>query len=231
MIPQACKSSCDAINFFKLNDLDGTTIGFGSDGSRKTMWEDGSDITGEPFTIMSEFNPAQARADKCRAHALTRSIVCRGFKTARLVLESDPARFVDRRLGPTTITKYGATGDIPKFEIAENRTFWSVGPFPQGCSCQKHFAQFTFDVEVGFVYDLYTSAVLQDHNRISFFSKDPSECVLAKVFFSKPQTVEVKTIAGKKIPAKTDGVPPTVTDPSGTNMVNPQERLLYVQHT
>ena len=221
----ACRGvmgSCDAVNYFTVVDADGTSI--------SSAWSDGSDVRGESFTMLSAFNPAIARADKCIADADTQSIVCRDYSMTRLVVESDPERFQKRRLGPTTITKYS---DTPKYEAADNRTSWSVGPFPQGCSCQKHFAQFTMEVEAGLEYDIFTTAVLADRNRISFNSEDESECIVAKLLFSKPQALEVHVATkdrgyGEAVPKVTTGIMPTVSDPSGTNLHHPQERMLYV---
>jgi hypothetical protein len=214
--------SCDAVNYFTMVDADGSTIA--------SVWDDGSDVRGEAFTLLSEFNPAIARADKCVGDPNTRSIVCRDYKMTRLVLESDPERFTKRRLGPTTIMKYA---DTPQYEAADNRTSFSVGPFPQGCSCQKHFAQFTMEVESGLEYDLFTTAVLQDKNRISYNSDDESDCIVAKVLFSKPQALEVHVAKkdgskGELVQKVEDGVMPTIADPSGTNLHHPQERKLYV---
>jgi plastocyanin len=214
--------SCDAVNYFTVVDADGSTMA--------PFWNDGSDVRGERFTILSAFNPAIARADKCISDASTQSIVCRDYNMIRLVLESDPPRFVKRRLGPATITKYS---DTPKYEAADNRTSFSVGPFPQGCSCQKHFAQFTMEVEAGLEYDLFTTAVLQDKNRISFNSPNSSDCIVAKIMFSKPNAIEVFEATrdggrGELIPRAESGVYPTATDVSGTNLHHPQERMLYV---
>ena len=215
----ACTSGmCDAVNYFKLHDLDGSTIA--------DFWADGSDTSNEAFTMVSSYNPAQARGDKCRGDPLTKSIVCRDFSLSRLVLEVDPPRFVTRRVGPATIKKFA---DTLLYEEADDRTYFSVAPFPQGCSCQKHFAQFTFDVEPGYAYEVTTMGVLQDKNRIGYFSKDPKECIVAQVFFNKPQVVEVVEVAtGKLVAPVTTGVKPTITDPAGTNMVHPQERRLYL---
>jgi hypothetical protein len=170
------------------------------------------------------------RAGKCRADPLTESIVCRSYPTVRLVLESDPPRFTKRILKVATINKYG---EGSRFEKADNRTFWSVGPFPQSISCQKHFAQFHWDVEVAREYSIYTSGVLQDYNRLSFHSEDPNKCVLAKVFFNKPQTVRVTKFDRRAPEQRGQLVPalnrqPTIDDKSGSNRLDPQMRLLSI---
>lgn len=215
----ACTTDmCDAVNYFKLHDTDGSTIA--------EFWADGSDVSSEPFTMVSSYNPAQARGDKCRGDPLTKSIVCRDFPLSRLVLEVDPPRFVTRRVGPATITKFA---DTLLYEEADDRTYFSVAPFPQGCSCQKHFAQFTFDVEPGYEYKITTMGVLQDRNRIGYFSTNPEECIVAQVFFNKPQVVEVVDVAtGKLIPPVTTGKLPTINDPAGTNMISTQDRRLFL---
>jgi hypothetical protein len=232
----ACTTEmCDAVNFFKMKDTDGTTI--------SDFWDDGSNVEGKAFTMLSSYNPALAAGDKCRSDPSTQSIVCQDYPLARLVLEADPPRFTARRVGPATCKKYSEQTlfddmDLLKtlnmnvsaevFSIDE-RTIFSVGPFPQGCSCQKHFAQFTFDVEPGLSYDIFTMGVLQDKNRLSYHSQDASECIVARIFMAKPQAVEIISVASGAVVAPVlNGVKPTVTDPEGTNMMHPQDRQVYV---
>jgi hypothetical protein len=214
----ACTDSCDAVNSFRLRDMDGTTVGH--------VWNDGSDIVGSQFDVLSSFNPAQAAAEKCRADPDTRSIVCRDYSMARLVIESDPHRNTKRRIGPATITKYS---EETLYEGADDRTYWSVGPFAQSCSCQKHFPQFTFDVEPGLEYAVDFSGVLWDRNQIQYHSDDPTSCIVARVSFSKPQTVDVVEYGTNTlVPAVATGVLPTVDDPPGTNLVSTQDRMLFI---
>jgi hypothetical protein len=108
-----------------------------------------------------------------------------------------------------------------------------VGPYGQSCSCQKHFAQFHFNAFRNHTYDLNTTGVLEDTNRLSFPHPDPSFCVVVKIFFTRPNPVQVTlgSPTGAVIPRITTGVPPTTRDasPSGTNMMDPSTRQLYVK--
>lgn len=233
----ACGKSCDAVNNLKITDVDGSTA--------LDFWnrdcDDSSAVNGSTacrrldaydaknFVLMSSTNPQVTRYDKCVADPNTKSNICHDYKLKRLVLESKPPRFTKRRLGPATVTKYGEEGAHPlKSSETDTRVGFSVGPFPQGCSCQKHFAQFTFEVETGIEYRLDTTGSLMDKNRISFHSSDPTECILASVFFAQPMNVEVINQAGAIVPQKVNGQVPTVQDASGTNAMVTQERLLYV---
>lgn len=214
----ACRTSCDAVNYLSIHDLDGTT----NDLSR--WWNNYA--PSEPSTLHSSQNPTAVDPTKCETDPLTSSFVCRNYASSRLVLESNPPRFTKRRLGPVTLAKYGAS-------VSDNRTYWSVGPFAQGCSCQKHFAQFTFDVEQGKQYDLHSAGVLEDRNRISFISNDPDECIVVRIFFSKPQPVSViRSSTREQIQPLTDGSRPSLTNSdhfTGTNVLDPQERMLYLK--
>ena len=213
----ACKTgSCDAVNYFKVIDADGTSM---------SPFANTTFALGEKLTLLSDFNPAAGRADKCKADPMTRSLVCRDMPLVRLVLESNPPRFTKRRLGPAVITKYS---DAPAVATADATKYWSVGPFPQGCSCQKHFAQFTFDVEVGYVYDVVTSGVLQDQNRVTFHSELPSQCIVARIFFSKPMAIAVYDVDTETSVAPLATGRPTSGDAPGTHVLDPQERFLHI---
>jgi hypothetical protein len=212
----ACRDgSCDAVNYFTIEDMDGTTNGH--------AWDDGTPVRG--VTMLSAHNAPAADPVRCRTDSNTGSFVCRDAPIVRVILESNPPRFVARRVGPMTVRRYG--------QNAVPRVSWSVGPFPQGCSCQKHFAQFHFQAIANHTYDLNSTGVLEDRNRLSFPSSDPNFCVLLKVFFSRPNPVRVTqdTPDGPEIPRITTGIRPTTSDssPSGANLMDPQARQLIIK--
>ena len=217
----ACGRSCDAVNYFQMKDLDGTTF---TRGMARQLWNDMQ--PDEALSLHSDQNPPAVDPSKCQPHRQTGSIVCRDYALTRLVLESNPPRFVHRRVGPATIAKYGD-------DVADNRTFWSVGPFPQACSCQKHFAMFHFDTQGGQNYDIHTVGILEDTNRISYISDNATECILTKIFFSKPHPVEVVRISDDRvITPLLDGSYPSLDNDdhiSGANVLDPQERMLHLK--
>eukprot|EP00035_Acanthoeca_spectabilis_P007825 m.144226 g.144226 ORF g.144226 m.144226 type:complete len:4359 (-) comp14100_c0_seq10:3061-16137(-) len=213
----ACRtSSCDAVNYFTIEDLDGSTHG--------QFWDDGTPIG--PVTLLSAHNAPASDSARCRTDSATGTFVCRSAPVARVILESNPPRFTARRVGPVTVRRYGAAA-------TEERVMWSVGPFPQGCSCQKHFAQFTFQAMANHTYDVNSTGVLEDRNRLSFPHPDPNFCVLLKIFFSRPNPVRVTLGSpdGTEIPRITTGIRPTTTDsnPSGANLMDPQSRQLFIK--
>eukprot|EP00038_Savillea_parva_P003003 m.119932 g.119932 ORF g.119932 m.119932 type:complete len:4300 (+) comp11038_c0_seq7:960-13859(+) len=213
----ACRtSSCDAVNYFTIEDLDGSTHG--------AFWDDGTPPG--PVTLLSAHNAPASDSQRCRTDSNTGTFVCRDAPVARVILESNPPRFTSRRLGPVTIRRYGAAA-------SDERVFWSTGPFPQGCSCQKHFAQFTFQAMANHTYDINSTGVLEDRNRISFPHPDPNFCVLVKILFSRPNPVRVTVGApdGPEVPRIMTGIRPTVddTNPSGANLMDPQARQLFMK--
>eukprot|EP00040_Diaphanoeca_grandis_P004673 m.29668 g.29668 ORF g.29668 m.29668 type:complete len:4542 (+) comp16144_c0_seq1:223-13848(+) len=213
----ACESSCDAVNFFAIKDTDGTAF------DMYKHWDNAQQ--GEQLTLHADMNPAASHEEKCRQDNTTGAFFCRDYDLTRLVLESNPPRFTKRRIGPATIAKYGD-------DVSDNRTYWSVGPFPQGCSCQKHFAQFTFDVQSGQQHDIITKGILEARNRVTFASSDPNKCVLTKIFFSKPHPVKVTRALDDRSISPLKGVKPSLDNDnhvSGTNLLDPQERMLYIK--
>lgn len=217
----ACASAgCDAVNTFSVMDLDGTTFGRFIDQYEETV------ATGSPAVwAISETNPTVTDPARCKPYSNFRSNLCLNTKKHRIVFEANPERFVARRLGPALLKSFpeGTTSEV----VDEmSRVDFSVGPFPQGCSCQKHFAQFYFDVSADTHVDLYTSGIVEDRNRLSFFAPSEDECIVAEVHMSKPRPVKVSREDGTEIyPSLTQ---PTLSDPPGTNMLNPQTRKLYI---
>jgi len=213
----ACAGAgCDAIDLSAMLDVDGTTFGRFIDQfeeeSSKTVW------------AVSETAPETTDPARCEAHAELRAILCLNTVMHRLVFEANPERFVKRRLGPARSVRFpeGATPTADQLKRVDN----SVGPFPQGCSCQKHFAQFTFNVEADTRVDLVTSGIIEDRNRISFFAPAEQQCIVAELLCSKPRPVKVSREDGEEIyPSLTM---PTLDSPPGTNMLDPQSRRLYL---
>ena len=209
MVATACRDFCDAIMHMVLHDGDGSTMG-------------------APGTMVAErqsFNPEddviQGIVDnpECVHAPDTMSINCPAIPFVRTTFEAVDQDRSKRRIGPVKVYKYGAHG--------RNSTMFSEGVFPQGCSCQKHFSQFHFQLEAGFHYDLETRGSIPGNTRLRFPSEDPNDAMLFRIFFTQPMEINV-FVDGKKVPANEEGVKPTIEDVAGTNMLHPQERWLYL---
>ena len=74
-------------------------------------------------------------------------------------------------------------------------------------------------------YDLKAAATLPERLRFHFLSDDPDEAVVIELFFIEPLAREL-FVNGQKIPAN-NGTVPTLADPRGANVFNPQARRFY----
>ena len=101
-IAPECEKSCDAVDYMRFFDEDGSTIG--------DVWKDGSPDNFGNSAIMSDINPATTIGPKCRADTKTASIVCRNYPQVMVGVEipppcegCEPPEFI-------TVHKYGAEG-------------------------------------------------------------------------------------------------------------------------
>ena len=101
-IAPECEKSCDAVDYMRFFDEDGTTIG--------DVWQDGSPDNFGNTAIMSDINPATTVAPKCRSDTKTASIVCRNY--AQVMVGASIPPLCDTCEPPEFITvhKYGAEG-------------------------------------------------------------------------------------------------------------------------
>jgi hypothetical protein len=203
----ACKNFCDAVMHMVLHDLDGTTSGaVGTMVADRNHFNEADDVT---QGIVD--NPA------C-VHSLdTMSLNCPTIPFIRTTLEAIDQDRKKRRIGPVKVYKYGAE---------RNSTMFSEGVFPQGCSCQKHFSQFHFQLQAGYHYDIETRGSIPGNTRIKFPSNDTNDAMLLRIWFTQPMEVYV-FVDGLKV-APTNGTKPTIADAAGTNVLDPQERWLYL---
>jgi len=101
-IAPECEKSCDAVDYMRFFDEDGSTIG--------DVWQDGSPDNFGNTVIMSDINPAATIAPKCRSDTKTASIVCRNYNQVMVGAAIPPP--CDGCPPPDWITvhKYGAEG-------------------------------------------------------------------------------------------------------------------------
>lgn len=210
----ACRTStCDAIMNMKLYDQDGTTS-----------------IGGNPVLMLSDLNIYSPKLNlqgsiadgSCVYSTETGSLDCTDLTLRHTVLEVAHSVDRSRRLGPLVVDKYGA----------RNNTFFSVGPFGESCTCQKHFARFDFEMEPGNIqYDVTPFGSMSSKSRVVYMSTDEDDHMLLRIFYTQPFGVNVE-VDGNPVQPLSDGSVPDVnalaTYPAGTNVLHPQERLLYL---
>jgi hypothetical protein len=134
----ASGSSCDAVNYMAAHDTDGSTLG--------DFWTNTVDSTLQNTTLYSDNNPAIGSEANCRTDPSTRSMVCVNFPLVTVSIDIPP-QCNDGCLPVSHIT-------IHRYAPTENRSFFSVGAFEQGCSCQKHFIGASFPAKLGLMYDV-----------------------------------------------------------------------------
>jgi len=219
-------ASCDAVNYMKFHDVDGSSIGGKNAG--KIMY--------------SDRNPAATVEPKCRADTDTGSIICKNYDPPVMEVHVPPP-CNDGCLPPRFITvhKYGAEG---MNGAQEKRTFWTMGAFEQGCSCQKHFMGGSFPAEAGenLIYDVdmpiedalnkpgeFEPEWIPPNTKFIYHSNDPTECVLLRLRMLTPNPVMLmlngKSMDDQKL---TDGSFPTVSSAPGTNVLDPQARRFFM---
>lgn len=123
------------------------------------------------------------------------------------------------------------------------RSYWSVGSFEEGCGCAKHNLEASFPAQEGHVYDvdLPVNMDLQGedgelhpewmtpNSDFTLYSNDPTYCVLFRMWWHARNGDVTLVMNGMSMDhlTLTDGSYPTVEDPSGTNVLDPQEQRLH----
>ena len=95
-------SSCDAVNYMKMHDQDGTTIG--------DFWNDGSADNNRGTVAFSDRNPDVTVTDRCRADQDTQSIICRNYAPVEVEINVPPPCNECKIPKFVTLHKYGASG-------------------------------------------------------------------------------------------------------------------------
>jgi len=227
-------AGCDAVMYLKAHDTDGSTLG--------DFWRDGRDNNYANTVMHSDTNPAITSEANCRADPWTRSIVCENFPQTTISVDVPPqCNDGCEPVSHITIHKYGATS---------NRSFFSVGAFEQGCSCQKHFIGSSFPALAGSMYDVDLPVVndlnlgnsadpnapstlypqfVPPNTRFTVHSGDPNECILVRLYMqlAAPVTLIMQDNFNMNEYRLDDGNLPTVTSPRGTNALDPQQRRFY----
>ena len=100
---------------------------------------------------------------------------------------------------------------------------WSTGPFQDECPIRTYFGQYPFLLSIGKEYNLTLTATMPSNARITYFSDDPTEVTLVRIFYTKPFAVQVfvggvEVIASLTIPNITAGAGAFALDPQARHM-------------
>jgi plastocyanin len=255
-LPGGSEGSCDALSYLRVIDTDGSTTG--------NFWSDGRDDNHRNTVLYSDRNPALFNEANCRAHSPTRSIICQNYPLTLLAIDVPPltpdggadkssvSHVVIHKYHPGNGAGHSNTGDA-----AYNRTYWTVGAFEQGTSCQKHFMGGSSLIEPGVTYDIdmpVENAINADgdamywqnpgtastpemhpmfvppNTRFTYYSNDPNECFVGRLWMqhAKPVTIFFNGNHDMDHLKLIDGSLPTVTSPGGTSVLIPQERRMHM---
>ena len=234
MAEPQCAKSCDAVNYMRAHDQDGTTL--------ECFWNDGSPDNHRGTIMFSDRNPAITVERQCKADSQTESIVCRNYDPKMVAANIMPP--CNECLPPDFINvhKYGVQG-LNGVEEAR-RSYWSVGSFEESCGCAKHNLEASFPAQRDHVYDvdLPVNVDLQGdtgelhpewmtpNSDFTLFSNDPTYCVLFRMWWHARNGDVTLVMNGESMDhmTLTDGSYPTYMDESGTNVLDPQEQRLHV---
>jgi len=190
----------DGVDMIVVNDLDGTLLNSVAGGFLTTnVLLQG----GDPY---------------CEAKTMWGAYACDSSMTLRAaMLESLDSDRDGRRFGPVKVTRENG--------IAANRTYFCNGPIDEGCAIDLHVGQYQFYFEANTSNLVHLTGTNPSNMRIMFFSSDPSESVLLKIWTSKPDGVNV-FYGDEYIEASEE--PPTLDSSAGANYFTSQQMYIYV---
>uniref|UniRef100_A0A7S3XP84 G8 domain-containing protein n=1 Tax=Heterosigma akashiwo TaxID=2829 RepID=A0A7S3XP84_HETAK len=191
----------DGIDMIVFYDEDGTLLG---NGAGSTLTTNLLLAAGDPYCS----NQADWGAYKCNPNTINlRPGVFESLDTDR----------ASRRIGPVKIT--------PLNGVNENKTYWSAGPIDEMCSIDMHFSQFNLYWQANTTSTLYCTGTNPSNMRIKFYSDDPSESVLLKIWTNKADGIAV--YVGNTLVDETDDHP-TLASEAGANAFDQDEKFIYV---
>lgn len=242
------EGSCDALSYLRLYDTDGSTVG--------NFWSDGNDENYRNTVLYSDANPAITNEANCRAHANTRSIVCENYPLRTLAIDVPPITpdgGDETHVSFMVVHKYHPGNQR---DSAYNRSYWSVGAFEQGCSCQKHFFGGSAFVEPEVMYDIdmpVEDALNADgdfeywldpalrtpemhpmwvppNTRFTYHSNDESECIVARLWMRHAKPIKIFMNGNNDMShvKLADNSMPSVSSSRGTHALFPQDRRFYM---
>lgn len=234
-------SSCDAVNYMKMHDQDGTTIG--------DFWNDGSADNNRGTVAFSDRNPDVTVTDRCRADQDTQSIICRNYAPVEVEINVPPPCNECKIPKFVTVHKYGASGFNNYGEQEgtdledDRRSFWTMGAFEEKCSCSDHMMGGSFLMETGLVYDIdlpvendlnsageFSPEWIPPNTELIVHSSNPSDCALVRMHMREAKPVVLflngESVEHAKIAEK--GTLPSLNMARGSHTLDPQAQRFYV---
>lgn len=139
-------------------------------------------------------------------------------------LSTDPTA---RNLGPIQVTRQDPN------DPTNTRTYYSRGGYFDPCPDTEPALKFRFMVTVGYEHYIQPTDLLPDQTLWQFWSSDPTESVLMQVFMQQPYVTHL--LMGpldSAVQVQEDiNNTPVITDPAGTNQLDPQGTLRVFHHT
>jgi hypothetical protein len=205
---QECQAGCDGFFHIVMHDKDGTTTGTA-----------GGLVTGDNPELV-------APAPYCVARPAWPGFVCAGkdsegrqHSLRHFVFEStDFADRGHRRLGPLKVER-------PVLGSTVARNVSSIGPIDDGCAKRFHFAQFNYAAQENTEHRIRFAATMSSTMRLHFHSQKPQDKILASLFVQRPNVIDL-FVNGRQVQMNQNAQVPTINDPEGTYIFNPQERRL-----
>ena len=129
-------------------------------------------------------------------------------------------------LGPIRITRYdsGVVLNGDKSDIFYSRTYASVGAFADACPDMMPIGRYRFLTAVGFEHEVFFTNSMPSLLELRYSSVSNTESILLRLFVVDPNALDVFTGSTKVLASTT--ARPTLSDPAGTNQLDPQSASL-----
>merc|ERR1719187_1259940 len=264
---------CDGLKKALLIDTDGTTIGDDKPGTiipdAAYQWEgDSSAGLGWyriPKTAYTEVNGDKIEfADKMPNTGIVRSAAnlpdsectwvdawtaykCHGINHRLLIMESMDVDTLDRRLSP--VAMLAEPKDVLINDTIPGHGYIDLVNGPQdwsccfGYACQKRVSNFYFIVGTNLMYEVHLTSTPPIHMRYRVRNNDGGDAILLKIFFPKPQRIDIfvdeQYVAPNNIdlaspddfqmlPPDDSYIPSLVSQVEGENYFDPTTGFLYI---
>ena len=197
-----CGNSCDGRDQLGIRDEDGTALGIA--------------VAGGVGNTLVSYNPAvTGTTANCQYQSSWNALSCANTVYRRMIMESEDIDRGTRRIGPVLINR----------QTSSNLSYFSVGPIDDECPERFHFSWFPFLVQPGFAHDLEPTGTTPAYVRLTFLSQDPTEKMVVSVFYEQPSQLNLFVGAQQVAPLTRH---PTMSDPIGSWVFDPQARRAYV---
>jgi len=168
------------MNVVKITDVDGTTVSSGMSNALILSGHDMGNAAGAPACV----GVADWYGAEC-IEAAPASSDARGgaLKLVHAVFDNLDRDRGFRRIGPVRIQRETVTGGL--------RNGSSIGPLKDPCAVRFPFGQFPMFLEPGVENQVRFGGTLPGTLRGAFYSDDPNEAVVVKLFVQRPNAIDV----------------------------------------